>query len=76
MARIIVPPKNNIYTLMVVLTTVIFVIGLVINSMKLSKDYKSVTAAKRPRDFMPAEVSPAVNTDVDGDRDDGSLDIN
>ena len=66
----------HIHTVPTVSLGVIFVIGLVINSMKLSKDYKSVTAAKRPRSFMPAEVSPAVNTDVDGDRDDGSLDIN
>jgi hypothetical protein len=76
MARIVLPPKSNVYTLMLVVTAIILLIGFVLNSSKLS-EYKN-TKAKLLRDVKipevvveaaPAEAGDAAVDDLDDDLD-------
>ena len=63
------PPKSNIYALMLILTTIVFVVGLVINQMKL-KEYNSLKTVK------PPEINVAAMWSVsDVDEDDADVDI-
>lgn len=75
MARMSAPPKNNIYTLMLVVTTIVCVIGLVMNHIKLSK-YNSIRAAV-PREVSEVDVQEMWSTseveEID-DAGDGGLD--
>jgi len=48
MAGMYIPPKNNIYSLMLIITTIILVIGLVINKTKLGR-YNSYKAIDPPK---------------------------
>jgi hypothetical protein len=75
MARMSAPPKNNIYTLMLIVTTIVCVIGLVMNHTKLSESNSIKAAVPREVDkdavkemWSSSEVDETDNTG-DGDLD-------
>ena len=72
MARMSAPPKNNIYTLMLIVATTVFVFGLVMNHIKLSK-YNNITAAV-PRKVNVEEMWSSSEVAETGDAEGGDLD--
>ena len=50
------PPRSNIYTLVMVLTAIVFAIGLVMNGMTLDK-YNSMEAVASPTVKLPDVVA-------------------
>jgi len=71
MATRALPPRNNIYALMLVVTTILFAIGLIVNGMALNK-YNSTEAAAQPptvEDLPQVRASTPADADVDAGAD-------
>jgi|GEM_PF-3578931 len=70
MATRALPPRSNIYALMLVVTTIAFAIGLIMNGLNLN-EYNGTQAVAKP---PTAEALPKVraSTPADADVDDGA----
>jgi len=65
MARFAAPAKNNIYSVLIVVTTIVFLIGFIMNVRTLNKDYKKVVAGPAPSTVTPEIVDNAPQAEAD-----------
>jgi len=56
MAKYAAPAKNDVYSLMLVVSAIIFLIGFIMNVSKLNGDYKKVQEAAKPSSIAIPEV--------------------
>lgn len=72
MATRALPPRSNIYALMLVVTTIAFAIGLIMNGLNLNEYNGTQAAAKPPTAEDALEALPKVRAFTPADVDDGA----